>query len=46
MSIGSKCYKYVIDAAYIPGVKKGMLKEPWKELNWLKENCYSWEKLE
>jgi len=41
-----KClYEYAIDAALIPRLRKGMLKNPWSELNWLKKNCYSWRKL-
>ena len=43
--VGSKCYEYWVDSAYIPGLKKIMLKNPWKGLNWLKSNCYSWKKI-
>jgi hypothetical protein len=45
VQVGSKCYEYWIDAAYIPGLKKDMIKSPWKSLNWLKDNCYEWRKL-
>ncbi len=45
VQIGGKRYEYSIDAAFIPGLVRGMAKNPWRELNWLKENCMEWRKL-
>ena len=43
--VGDKTYSYWIDSAHIPHLKRQMLKQPWKAINFLKSNCRSWSKL-
>lgn len=42
LNVGGVVYEYWLDAALHEWVKKSIVKQPWKTLNFVKSRCWNW----